>query len=547
MKFKLEHIGPIKEAEIELGDITLFLGFPSTGKSYALRSIYSSLIPLDTAFEITLKEAIFNSLSSEDLWIKSDYILSYLTNVFASGSCLNIGLELERLEKEHNIRIQKDIKISENNCEVSVNLFEIVNAPTLIQKTIRKIKEALKNELLRVLKESVNYDNSSSILINDIPLSSFIDNMNISISNKELKKINNAIIPYYTSSDRGEFQVGKKVSYDDEKNTIGLNISAYIRMNNISKAIESQSALKANYSPIASEIIPHYVIYNCILEVLRIQSGYNSIAFLPYGKSVISMMFNRLPSYTRLRADFFIPSIMTPNVQLLESVVKQLDWNYRSFVEHFSGGKYLIKEKKVSDSKKYILNLITSSTGMNITVDELYQLYYELGNKTLIPSLVSAMANEISTMLIPLLDLETPSLVFIEEPEAQLHPAYQLVLAVMLLSLVSMSYKFVISTHSDIFAQFLGELVKYKPSKEKILELLKNILGEIPPVFDEMAERAVNALKEIKLHTYHFKEGEVNSVSIDDLVIRIPGITKEVMDKLFYWMLEVSENGSRET
>ncbi len=47
MKMHVVNVGPIKDGYIELGDLTLFLGRPNTGKSYALRLLYYSLAVLD--------------------------------------------------------------------------------------------------------------------------------------------------------------------------------------------------------------------------------------------------------------------------------------------------------------------------------------------------------------------------------------------------------------------------------------------------------------------------------------------------------------------
>lgn len=44
---KIRKLGPVANGEIDLGDVTLFLGPPNTGKGYALRAIYTKLFPLD--------------------------------------------------------------------------------------------------------------------------------------------------------------------------------------------------------------------------------------------------------------------------------------------------------------------------------------------------------------------------------------------------------------------------------------------------------------------------------------------------------------------
>ncbi|MCQ4367218.1 MAG: hypothetical protein NO114_06135, partial [Sulfolobales archaeon] len=43
LQLHLSNLGPIKRGEIELGDITLFVGKPSTGKSTAMRALFNSL------------------------------------------------------------------------------------------------------------------------------------------------------------------------------------------------------------------------------------------------------------------------------------------------------------------------------------------------------------------------------------------------------------------------------------------------------------------------------------------------------------------------
>ncbi len=52
MKLYMSNLGPIKHGEIELGDITLFIGKPNTGKSLAMKAIYYSLHCPDDLIEL---------------------------------------------------------------------------------------------------------------------------------------------------------------------------------------------------------------------------------------------------------------------------------------------------------------------------------------------------------------------------------------------------------------------------------------------------------------------------------------------------------------
>jgi len=47
VRVQIEGLGPIRKAELDLGDVTVLLGPPNVGKSYTLKAIYSLLLPLD--------------------------------------------------------------------------------------------------------------------------------------------------------------------------------------------------------------------------------------------------------------------------------------------------------------------------------------------------------------------------------------------------------------------------------------------------------------------------------------------------------------------
>jgi len=61
MILRIKKLGPIKEGEIELGDITLLLGPPNTGKSYTLKAIYAKLFPLDD-YALDITKGILSSI-----------------------------------------------------------------------------------------------------------------------------------------------------------------------------------------------------------------------------------------------------------------------------------------------------------------------------------------------------------------------------------------------------------------------------------------------------------------------------------------------------
>lgn len=77
MNIYIKNLGPIKKLNIQLGDLTLLIGPPNTGKSYTLKAIYSKLIFLDENLRSTLvrkfQEKIIEYLHNN---INEDYLHS---------------------------------------------------------------------------------------------------------------------------------------------------------------------------------------------------------------------------------------------------------------------------------------------------------------------------------------------------------------------------------------------------------------------------------------------------------------------------------------
>ena len=66
--FTIKRLGPINEAKLELGDITVLIGPPNVGKSYTLKALNSSLIMLDpTARNYLLKQILLDIIEHDRL------------------------------------------------------------------------------------------------------------------------------------------------------------------------------------------------------------------------------------------------------------------------------------------------------------------------------------------------------------------------------------------------------------------------------------------------------------------------------------------------
>ena len=72
MKLSIKNLGPLKDAELELGDITVLLGPPNSGKSYTLKSLYAQLVMLDE----TARDHIVRDVIKEmQIWEHVNYFI----------------------------------------------------------------------------------------------------------------------------------------------------------------------------------------------------------------------------------------------------------------------------------------------------------------------------------------------------------------------------------------------------------------------------------------------------------------------------------------
>jgi len=544
VKFELVNIGPIKDAEIELGDFTLFLGLPSTGKSFALRSIYTSLIFLDKEYERSIRRKLSDILRRRTTLTGIDYAISYILNLLVNGynMCEPDALEnIIKVVKEHNFDISGTI---ENNCLIKIS--ERVNLLEKLENIVPLIKEEIKNEQLKLLRRSIEYTDISSIYINGKKIENLLESIKIlpiETEDLRLKWNGGFVIP-----ERGEIRF--KVNGDYEAGIIKINIELKLiigQKTDKKLTFEEVKSFKPKLidSFILSHILPlEKIAKNLIKEYADMLGFTYSIIFIPYGRSGLEVINEESISI------YSSTNVLKRVVARSYSPLNILDGSVKNFLFHINDVKEKMRRNEIMDN--YILNLISAITKTRIKVDEKRRIKFEIQNGVeLDPFYASAMINEVTSILLPLLDLQKPALVLIEEPESRLHLAYQTLLLLVLLSLIQHGFKFVITTHSDLMASFLGDLVRYKPCKEKIAGLLKKVLKQdsLPLIIEKIIEDVEKTIKEekieekIKVYYFDFENGTSMSIAREfpakELTYNVPGITKEVIDSIVDWETEL--------
>ncbi|BFH72990.1 hypothetical protein SJAV_09340 [Sulfurisphaera javensis] len=363
-----------------------------------------------------------------------------------------------------------------------------------IQNITEKIKKAIMDSITEELRKLAYIDDNYKVELNGNPISSLIK-INVELTEKEVEIYSSQNVKIVAKLKENKLysyfmiKIRKIETIEDVLNKELLNLVAKDEklLMSILNRIEVKPAL-ANFIDVNKVLSDVYLVFST-------QSEIASVLFVPYGRQVLQS---------------------EPNYFL-----------YKAFKEYYYEGV-----RNASD--KYVTSIVRSLTELDVGLNE-KEVYFRLDGEVLNVAQVSAIVSEISSLLMPLQTLSKPALVLVEEPESQLHPAYQVALALVLLSLTD-EYKFVITTHSDIIPLIIGEVIRAKPSKEQIEELLSSVGVSLPA---DVIEKVEEVIKNAKVKVYYVKDGSVNEADVNEMYRAIPGITEEVMNKILEWELKL--------
>ncbi len=442
LQLHLSNLGPIKHGEIELGDITLFIGKPSTGKSTAMKALFYSLYCPGGLIE----------LRRGPLEVRDNSFLQRFT------------IDREKTKKKYKSFVRDSLPKGKFKLE-PINVLDFV----LTQKLSYKEK----------------YGPTS------LPPMYFPRKC----SNKDVKRLRfslgNAIYEITVNGDEGELEIKADISDVNET---------------CLKDERTLSSLSRAFMEIAQErISAQYCIgFN---ECLR-KRGINGVVYIPYGRSFLTLQ----KFITQETLDSSVFSLLELNLPFV--IMRPI---------------YLMKYYKgLSTYNEEIFNLIKPLLKGQVK-DLGKKLVYVEEDKIIPWEYVSASVLEIVSFL---LSVKEGSLVLFEEPETQLHEELQLLMGMVLYALSSFN-RIVITTHSQTILYTIAHLSMLKPTKEELKDLLEDLKVKDYDALAEAVEKANQ--KEVKVKIYHFTEGEVKEVSIDEAVKGMPG-TIDVLEKGLKWL-----------
>ena len=423
-KVKIQNIGKLTDAEINIGDFTVLAGPNNTGKSFVSKLLYSLFDGMNANHALVHFNSLVNPLreSLERIerlaYVEEDALLSLLQS------------EISKMED-----VAKSFSI-DNSEEIGKQVSEIFNSVTNMRRLYRKIRPDIRRRLTQEQDPII----PSRVI------------------GRALKAVEEALSELY--ADIQEIQEG------DADQFIVYGIREKILQNVIQNfQVPSLSSLRAR-PEIASEIFMDG-IGKFEFDDGDIQFSIEA-AGLQQLQDYSRVIYLESPVYWKLR--FALERIrISPRFfhsrgrERLSGVPGYFYDLARALREEYSG--------KVAFPELY--NRLTSKMGGKITISDTGELnFYENERSFSLHTTAMGVVNlGILTLLIERKIIDEGTFLFIDEPEAHLHPAWQVGMAEALFELARQGVNVVIATHSIDILKWLEVHVKKNPEDERLVAL----------------------------------------------------------------------------
>ncbi|MEM5777947.1 MAG: AAA family ATPase [Candidatus Aenigmatarchaeota archaeon] len=521
MNIKINNLGPIKKAKIEIGDITLLLGPPNVGKSYTLKAIYSKLIFMNSVFYEVISKVIISHLDQLLSEVFKNFTSNIQTVVNNEEQEFSFAAPLKFAEiiKDLNRIIKKVISTSiplQQNTKISINAYKI------------NFDEILNTLLYSTFEEPLKVELKDSKIFPFLPF--ILKKFFIEVSFEPLKDAINckfSLKMALEKTNKEKNNVYRKKISEFQKTSMGYDFFIFSPVRVKIKNLIS-SRIRYNFSEIMKN---------------RYSLSEDSLVFVPFGKTPIAIV--NLSQHELFDEIVLLDSSLITNL-------RSIPFEYKSYWLSFNKG---FKNFKNAENT-LLLEIFSPVIQGEIIYDKVYNsIRYKKWGIVDVPfQMSSALATEIIGLMIPIMSLKENSIILIEEPESQLHPSAQLLMAITLFAICQkFNHKIIMSTHSDIMAIMFAYLDSLKYSKEDIVALIKKILELQGLTIDDDIEEKISQIGEIlesksqkvKFYAFDLKDSvvtvsEKNSAEIMNNVHKIT----DTVSILASWAINKDERKS---
>ncbi|MHB8361127.1 MAG: ATP-binding protein [Thermoplasmataceae archaeon] len=594
IKLDFTKLGPIiKKGELENTGITLLYGFPNTGKSFILRSLYSVLSFCDKEMLKDINTYVKHNVSSlvenifDQMLHTSISKLSKLPEIYeiinfaSTNKKINTDYNNIALDLLNSVCSSSDLQYKSELTETEI-LFNFEEKVDL-GFGISKLNEVLESSLEEFLYLIVGNEVLTNLSLNDKNFKDLVDheltniNFNIGMSSIQIPPniFRSNFREHYNEKTYLRDMNYELIDLSEKKGTLRINLTIAFELSSqkkildyissspdvLNKQSEKEIAIlkkaiitemekkesRRNFPPsYAFRIIPRLLseafsttIVDSFLEHLKTMvenvSSVKEVRFIPFGRTPL-IHIKTTPLDLRYKiggsSDYLDPSLSI----------------FKVFQRWINSTQIMLPNmNKIGHRGLDTSILLQGKISFDETTSNLY--YTDSRNNTIDIKYASAMANEVSGLILSYYSLGSNGMIIMEEPEAQLHPVSQIIMALSLVALSSFGIRLIFSTHSDIFGQIFYFLSKYKPSVEQIDELINEVTGDTlhsnanKNKTSELAKQVSKALEMTSFNAYFLDYGgKVSPIEINSLGKEIPGITDQALITLLNWTVRISEN-----
>ncbi|MFT5917874.1 MAG: putative ATPase [Bacteroidia bacterium] len=491
MKIKVKNLGAIKNGEIDLSkDFILFTGPNNSGKSYMSYLVYN-LFRMDTRIHPTSDpekefERLRGLLLSDNSW-----------NSFA----YNLDEEVNNIE---------------NDLGVEEKLSELLSSKTLKKKILESSK--FNEEIEKIIGKHL------------IKLS----------KNEEVEKI---------WSERISDNVRDALSYIFASDNVvpEIEIQANPKFTSIHSLRNNLYRLFAYYSDEISvdklsDLIKFMIEVNDFYILNFCYGARNIKTFFPAERTALTMVSREITKNKSVERDEILKAVMDgkKNRKELELDFKNKFTRYPSAISHYINWVHDLDQitrhtspfSKLADEVEKLMlkgGVSTNSYG-NIHFTP------ENSKKELELHVSSSLVKSLSGLILYLRhQAEDGDLIMIDEPELNLHPDSQILVARALAKIHNAGFKLIISTHSDYIIKELSNLIMLN-RKQDDAELLADFQCEKDMLLDKE-----------KMAVYFFNNQTIEELEIAETGIAIPTINDSIdnintrMEQIYYRTFEDEE------
>ncbi|TAD94782.1 MAG: hypothetical protein EAZ97_16360 [Bacteroidetes bacterium] len=461
MIFNIQNLGVVKGAEIDLSkDLILLCGDNNTGKTYVAYAIY-----------YFLKEN-FNDYFSDAITI--------VNNIYRNHESMLIAWE----------KINQLTNQLKNEKKITVDFVE------LIREIVLPFKE-------KIFKEVIN------LFVNEYKLSDFFNSKYLSdivlSINLTDEKILNNILKYQLEA----IMLGEILLFKVQDSSIAL-----FSLGNRAKYIDNIEIL-ANY-------IFTFLFRKSLFKASFLSNHNNSTYIFTAERSAINIFSKELALSKNKLFDKILKSNKKDLFELAQKSVNRYPKPIQDSLEIAEDLQMLSKQK--SEFEYLAVELEQSILGGKVALGEYGDLRYKPDSSPEIPALeihlTSSLVKSLSPMAFYLRHLaQKNDCMIIDEPELNLHPKNQILLARFLARLVNEGFKVIASTHSDYIIKELSNLI-----------LLKNNFSEKEDLLKKYEYQENQLLPAEKVGVYVFKDGYSKQVPISEQGIEIDSIELVIND-----------------